>query len=85
MVLLTTTEDQLRVGAAARRAGGYSELIRLDREKRLAGPGAVLRRRNDRLCYERAETPIVTRKTIRRSPAWCRIVRRWLIGLLRII
>ena len=83
MVILTTTRDQIRVGLAARRAGGYSELIRLDREKRRAGPGAVLKRKNGRLYYERVETPIAAPKVAQRLPAWRRIVRRWLIALLR--
>ena len=56
MAILTTTRDQIRVGTAARRVGGYDELIRLDREKRAAGKIAVLKRRPDgRLCYVRAE------------------------------
>lgn len=58
MVILTTTRDQIRVGAAAKRAGGYDELIRLDREKRVAGKNAVLKRRPDgRLYYARSEEP----------------------------
>ncbi|ALL13154.1 hypothetical protein [Caulobacter henricii] len=85
MVILTTTRDQVRVGLAARRAGGYSELIRLDREKRRAGPGAVLKRTNGRLYYERANAPIVTLKAARHLPGWRRMVRRWLIALLRLI
>lgn len=51
MTILTTTRDQIRVGAAAKRAGGYDELIRLDREKRAAGTGAVLTRRDGKLTY----------------------------------
>ncbi|AAK22592.1 hypothetical protein EIB18_03255 [Caulobacter vibrioides] len=85
MVILTTTRDQVRVGLAARRAGGYSELIRLDREKRRAGPGAVLKRKNGRLYYERANPPIVTLKASKRRLGWRRMVRRWLIALLGLI
>lgn len=55
MTILTTTKDQLRVATAARRVGGYDELIRLDREKRAAGPGAVLTRRNGKLTYKPAK------------------------------
>lgn len=83
MVILTSIRDQIRVGLAARRAGGYSELIRLDREKRRAGPGAVLKRKNGRLYYDRVETPIKAPKVAPRFPARLRIVRRWLIAFLR--
>jgi len=55
MVVLTTTRDQIRVGAAAKRAGGYDELVRLDREKRRAGKGAVLKRRPDGRLYYAAD------------------------------
>ncbi|PZR32921.1 MAG: hypothetical protein DI526_14990 [Caulobacter segnis] len=59
MAILTTTRDQIRVGAAAKRAGGYEELIRLDREKRAAGPGAILKREpGGRLRYVRADTAL---------------------------
>lgn len=56
MAVLTTTKDQIRVAAAARKAGGYEELLRLAREKIARGRGAVLVRGEDgRLTYSSAK------------------------------
>lgn len=44
MAVLTTTKDQNRVAAAARKVGGYENLVRLTQERQAAGPGAVVRR-----------------------------------------
>lgn len=44
MTAVTTTDQQVRAAEAARNAGGYSELIRLEAERRAAGgPGQVVR------------------------------------------
>jgi len=55
MAILTTTKDQIRVAVAARKVGGYDELVRLDREKRAAGKGAVLTRKDGKLTYAKAK------------------------------
>jgi hypothetical protein len=44
MAVLTTTREQNRVAAAARKVGGYENLVRLSKEAHAAGPGGVLRR-----------------------------------------
>lgn len=44
MAVLTTTRDQNRVAAAARKVGGYENLVRLSKEAHAAGPGGVVRR-----------------------------------------
>lgn len=76
MPILTTTRDQVRVGAAARRVGGYDELIRLDRERTAAGPGAVLKRINGRLCYVAAEPPPAPSEETTAKPSfWLRALR----------
>ncbi|GGL29427.1 hypothetical protein [Caulobacter rhizosphaerae] len=41
MAVLTTTRDQNRVAAAARKVGGYSVLIRLSKERLTAPIGSV--------------------------------------------
>ena len=44
MTAVTTTDQQVRAGEAARNAGGYSELVRLEAERRAAnGQGQVVR------------------------------------------
>ncbi len=56
MAVLTSTQDQIRVAAAARKVGGYEELARLSREKISAGRDAVLTSADDgRLTYLRAK------------------------------
>lgn len=53
MAVLTSTQDQNRVAAAARKVGGYEELDRLSREKIAAGKDAKLTRTDDgRLTYK---------------------------------
>jgi hypothetical protein len=47
MAVLTSTKDQIRVAAAARKVGGYEELARLSREKIAVGRDAVLTREAD--------------------------------------
>ena len=47
MAVLTSTRTQNRVAAAARKVGGYGELVRLSRERFAAGDGAVLVRDAD--------------------------------------
>lgn len=46
MATYTTTKQQARAGAAARKVGGYHNLVRLSRELEVAGPGAKIVRRN---------------------------------------
>jgi hypothetical protein len=55
MAVLTSTKDQIRVAAAARKVGGYEELDRLARAKLAAGPSAVLTREDGRLTYVKAK------------------------------
>lgn len=44
MATILTTREQKQAGEAARRVGGYSELIRLETERRQAkGKGTVVR------------------------------------------
>lgn len=44
MTAITTTAQQVKAARAARKAGGYSELIRLEAERRAAGgQGKVVR------------------------------------------
>ena len=47
MAVLTSTRTQNRVAAAARKVGGYEELVRLSRERYSAGEGAALIRTAD--------------------------------------
>jgi hypothetical protein len=44
MAVLTSTRDQNRVAAAARKVGGYSALVRLSKQRHTVGAGAVLKR-----------------------------------------
>lgn len=56
MAVLTSTRDQMRVAAAARKVGGYGELARLSREKIAAGKGGVLTKdANGRWTYLKAK------------------------------
>lgn len=56
MAVLTSTRDQIRVAAAARKVGGYKELVRLSNEWLAAGKGAVLTRNADgRWTYTKAK------------------------------
>lgn len=47
MTSYTTTKQQARAGAAARKVGGYHNLVKLSLEKEAAGPGAKIVRRSD--------------------------------------
>lgn len=47
MGIVTSLAEQRRVSDAARRVGGYEQLVRLATEKRAAGPGATLVKRAD--------------------------------------
>jgi hypothetical protein len=53
MASILTTEQQRTAGAAARKAGGYAEVIRLERERRAAkGQGSIQRdSRSGRLTF----------------------------------
>lgn len=55
MAVLTSTRDQIRVAAAARKVGGYEELVRLSQERQAAGPNAKLVVKNGRYRYVKAE------------------------------
>lgn len=56
MASIMTIQEQRRAGAAARKVGGYSEIIRLESERRKAGGnGHVVRdTKSGRYTYERA-------------------------------
>jgi len=51
--VMTTTRNQQRVAAAARKVGGYGELVRLAKERAAAGPSPKLTVDNGRYGYER--------------------------------
>lgn len=53
MAIITTRGEQLRVRRMAEKVGGYSELLRLDAEKKALGPNAApkLIVRNGRFSY----------------------------------
>lgn len=52
-MIITTTAQQVKAARAARKAGGYSELIRLEAERRAAGgQGRVVRNADGGFSYE---------------------------------
>ena len=53
MTAVTTTDQQVRAAEAARNAGGYSELVRLEAERRAAnGQGQVVRNASGQLTFQ---------------------------------
>lgn len=51
--VMTTTRNQIRVAAAARKVGGYGELVRLAKERAAAGPKPKLSVKDGRYSYDR--------------------------------
>ena len=55
MTAITTTAQQVKAARAARKAGGYGELIRLEAERRAAGgQGQVVRDATGRFSFQPA-------------------------------
>jgi hypothetical protein len=60
MAIFTTRGEQLRVRRMAEKVGGYSELLRLDAEKKALGPNAepkLIMDRGGRLTYIDIKAP----------------------------